>query len=107
MVLRAGDDAPDRSISGPRAGLTDEIRAYLERRHEALSHEIRHYPTPIARCDVQLGGLLEARAEIVQLLERGDGEALVAGFIAAAERWDDAEAQRLCVAAQRGRAGSS
>jgi len=34
--------------------------AELRRRLEALSHEIRNYPTPIARCDEQLTQLLEA-----------------------------------------------
>jgi len=82
-----------------RAGLEREIRAYLERRRERLSDEIRHYPTPIARCDVQLGGLLEARAAIVELLERADAEALVEGFVAASDDWGDAEAQRLRAAA--------
>lgn len=34
----------------------------LLRRLAELSDEIRHYPTPIARCDEQLAALLEERA---------------------------------------------
>jgi len=30
-----------------------------------LSDEIRHYPTPIARCDEQLSELLERRARLL------------------------------------------
>jgi len=43
--------------------------AELRRRLEALSLEIRHYPTPIARCDEQLTGLIEARAKVLAELE--------------------------------------
>jgi len=43
--------------------------AELERRLDALSLEIRHYPTPIARCDEQLTGLLEERARLLAELE--------------------------------------
>jgi hypothetical protein len=78
-----------------RAALTREIRDYLEQRRDQLSEEIRRYPTPIARCDVQLGALLEARAEVTGLLERGDGQALLEAFRSAASAWSDAEAQRL------------
>ncbi|HZM36860.1 MAG TPA: hypothetical protein VFC18_20525 [Burkholderiales bacterium] len=42
----------------------------LEERIAELSREIRAYPTPIARCDVQLGALLEERARLIALLER-------------------------------------
>jgi len=42
---------------------------YLEQRIAELSDEIRRYPTPIARCDVQLTGLIEQRAKL--LLELG------------------------------------
>jgi vacuolar-type H+-ATPase subunit D/Vma8 len=78
-----------------RSAVAREIRAYLERRREQLSEEIRRYPTPIARCDVQLGALLETRAEVIALLERGEGRALVEGFVATAGGWSDAEAQGL------------
>jgi len=82
----------------PPTELARRIRACLERRRERLNDEIRHYPTPIARCDVQLGGLLEARAEVVALLECADVD-LVAGFLKIAADWADPEAARLRVAA--------
>ncbi|MDH4094378.1 MAG: hypothetical protein OEV81_06260 [Betaproteobacteria bacterium] len=44
--------------------MTTEMR----RRIEALSLEIRSYPTPIARCDEQLAALLEERARLVAAL---------------------------------------
>ena len=40
------------------------MRAELALRIAALSAEIRHYPTPLARCDEQLGALLEERARL-------------------------------------------
>jgi hypothetical protein len=46
------------------------MRAELERRIAELSLEIRSYPTPIARCDEQLAGLLEERARARELLEK-------------------------------------
>jgi hypothetical protein len=45
------------------------MRAELARRIAALSEEIRHYPTPIARCDEQLTQLLEERARLMARLE--------------------------------------
>lgn len=41
----------------------------LRRRIDALSLEIRHYPTPIARCDEQLAALLEERARLMAQLD--------------------------------------
>ena len=38
------------------------------RRIAELSAEIRHYPTPIARCDEQLAGLLEERSLLLRQL---------------------------------------
>ena len=49
---------------------TDELR----RRIEALSHEIRNYPTPIARCDEQLTQLLEERARLMAQLASQEHE---------------------------------
>ena len=43
--------------------------AELRARFDALSLEIRHYPTPIARCDEQLAGLIEERARLLAELE--------------------------------------
>jgi len=45
-------------------------RKTLEQRIAAISDEIRHYPTPIARCDEQLTALLDERARLLRLLER-------------------------------------
>jgi hypothetical protein len=42
----------------------------LEQRLAEISLEIRHYPTPIARCDEQLAALLEERARLIERLER-------------------------------------
>ena len=46
------------------------MRADLERRIAELNAEIRHYPTPIARCDLHLPALIEERALLMQQLER-------------------------------------
>ena len=43
----------------------------LQRRIAALSEELRHYPTPIARCDEQLSALLEQRAQLLGRLAAG------------------------------------
>lgn len=50
------------------------MRNELTRRIDALSAEIRHYPTPIARCDEQLTQLLEERARLLARLEALDAE---------------------------------
>ena len=42
----------------------------LQRRLAELSDEIRRYPTPIARCDEQLTGLLEQRAFILERIRQ-------------------------------------
>jgi chorismate mutase len=49
---------------------TDELR----RRIDALSQEIRTYPTPIARCDEQLTQLLEERARLMSQLATQEHE---------------------------------
>ena len=41
----------------------------LARRIAELSEEIRNYPTPIARCDEQLSGLIEERARLLQQMK--------------------------------------
>ena len=87
-------------LAGPRQRVDSElieslcrvVREYLERRVELLNEEVRRYPTPIARCDDQLTGLLEQRAgALAQLqrlgslgdqdLARADGIALVGELI--------------------------
>ena len=49
------------------------MRAELLQRIEQLSLEIRHYPTPIARCDVQLTGLIEERSRLLNELKMPNG----------------------------------
>ena len=66
------------------------IRAYLERRRAELNDEIRRYPTPIARCDVQLGGLVEERDAATRLLRD-----VVREFAIAGAWWNDDEAYAL------------
>jgi hypothetical protein len=44
-------------------------RARLLKRLVEVNEEIRAYPQPIARCDAQLGGLVEERARIQAELE--------------------------------------
>jgi hypothetical protein len=45
------------------------LAAHLRTRAAALAQEVREYPTPIARCDDQLTGLLERRARLYGALE--------------------------------------
>ena len=49
--------------------MANESRQALERRLAELSDEIRHYPTPIARCDDQLLDLLERRSQVLAKLK--------------------------------------
>jgi hypothetical protein len=42
--------------------------ADLQRAIDRLSDEIRHYPTPIARCDEQLTALIEQRSLLLSQL---------------------------------------
>jgi len=43
---------------------------YLEERVDELSEEIRHYPTPIARCDLHLPALIEERSRLLEQLNQ-------------------------------------
>jgi hypothetical protein len=44
--------------------LLEAARERLRARLALLNAEIREYPQPIARCDAQLGGLVEERARL-------------------------------------------
>ena len=44
--------------------LLESARERLRARLALLNAEIRDYPQPIARCDAQLGGLVEERARL-------------------------------------------
>lgn len=46
------------------------MSAELNKRLAELNAEIRHYPGPIARCDLQLPALLEERAALLARLRR-------------------------------------
>jgi hypothetical protein len=45
----------------------------LKHRIAGLSDEIRHYPTPIARCDEQLTALIEERSRLLLELQKPAG----------------------------------
>jgi flagellar hook-associated protein FlgK len=49
------------------------MKAELEKRIAELNAEIRHYPTPIARCDEQLTGLIEERSRLLNELNKPGG----------------------------------
>ena len=49
-----------------------ETRDELERRLSELSAQVRHYPTPIARCDEHLAALLESRSQVLAQIRRID-----------------------------------
>lgn len=79
MALPIGDEVAGRAtLADPRQradselieSLCSALRKYLERRVELLNEEVRNYPTPIARCDDQLTGLLEQRASAAAQLQR-------------------------------------
>jgi chromosome segregation ATPase len=57
----------------PESG--NAVRERLEARLRAINEEIQQYPQPIARCDAQLGGLLEERLKIREQLEALDRDA--------------------------------
>ena len=49
--------------------LSSRLERELKQRIDQLNAEISAYPGPIARCDAQLGGLLEERARLTRLAE--------------------------------------
>lgn len=52
------------------AAIWAELRDHLGASFRQLNSEVRHYPTPIARCDAQLPKLLEQRDHARTELER-------------------------------------
>jgi hypothetical protein len=48
------------------------LRAHLEMRGRELYEQVRTYPTPIARCDVQLTKLIEERDAAFRRLQRAE-----------------------------------
>ena len=59
--------------------MENKSRQFLERRLAELSEEIRHYPTPIARCDEQLADLLERRSRVLAELRTRKDEPAASG----------------------------
>jgi hypothetical protein len=49
--------------------LSSRLQRELRKRIDELNAEISHYPGPIARCDAQLGGLLDERGRLMRALE--------------------------------------
>lgn len=49
-----------------------DIRQHLAQRKEQLYGELKHYPTPIARCDEHFTHLIEQRARVFQAMSRMD-----------------------------------
>lgn len=66
------DRGPSHSLPCPIMDIDSpsQTRARLTLRLRELNEEIRAYPQPIARCDAQLGGLVEERARIHAEIER-------------------------------------
>jgi hypothetical protein len=73
----------------PPSALERELRTWLAERRAALDDEVRHYPTPIAGCDLHLPALLDARAAVVRLIQHEGGAAFVTACIALARTFDD------------------
>lgn len=78
----------------------EALKRHLEARSRALAEEVRHYPGPIARCDVQLTKLLEQRTHAHDDLSRM-GEArrpslrAVREFVEACDASDDETGMKL------------
>jgi hypothetical protein len=49
-----------------------QVGHHLREMKQRLDEEIRHYPTPIPRCDAQFNYLFELRARLHLVLERID-----------------------------------
>jgi len=56
-------------MEAPETAL-ETLRARLDARARELADEVSHYPSPIARCDEQLPGLIEARSRTLALARR-------------------------------------
>lgn len=56
------------AIPDPVAEAWAALRNHLESRARELNEEVRNYPSPIARCDVQLTKLIEQRTHTINQL---------------------------------------
>jgi hypothetical protein len=55
----------DEFATGPAGAAWSALASWLKCRGAQLREEVRDYPTPIARCDVQLTKLLEHRGGVL------------------------------------------
>lgn len=94
---------PRENLAKP-AAWCKTIEEHLRGRRQALAVEIRNYPTPIPRCDVQFNHLYEQQARLAlelnrlaerRRLRRADYIALIERFIASAPYTDDAAEREL------------
>jgi hypothetical protein len=61
----------DSSLDVARlASIAADIESLLERVFRSVDEEIRHYPTPIPRCDAQFNALYEQRTRLAAELSR-------------------------------------
>ena len=71
VSTRSVGGAIDDDAEGARAiAAWKALRLHLEAKNRTINAEVACYPTPIARCDVQLSKLLEQRARIYREIER-------------------------------------
>ena len=81
--------------------LLRQVRDHLQNAKRRLDEEIRHYPTPIPRCDVQFNHLFEERARVNLALERIESSTssghveLLAEFVRSPAYLDDAAEAEL------------
>ena len=75
--------AADHPLAAVDAAWT-ALHRHLERRRAELDLEVRRYPRPISRCDVQLPGLLDERQRVVRVLAQGARVAAAPGASRAA-----------------------
>jgi chorismate mutase len=61
---------PRRLVADSVPALSAALGVQLRARADALAREVRDYPTPIARCDDQLTGLLERRTRLFDAAAR-------------------------------------
>jgi len=97
------ETAPD---SAKLESMRNDIELHLEDRRRALAAEIRHYPTPIPRCDAQFNHLYEQQARLARELDRIGAPAgkslrredcfdLIARFVASEPYTDDGGEREL------------
>ena len=67
MNTEAASMSPRQEPELPQRWLT-ALEALLALRVRELSHEVTHYPSPIARCDEQLTKLIDQRTDALRRL---------------------------------------